>query len=75
MTTTNRKVISTVMYGNLDAIIYDEGGFFSLEFYKDEVLLESREVRGHSLRYVEDMAENYVMGVLTIDETGRVHGA
>jgi hypothetical protein len=73
--TTNRKVISTVMIDNLHAIIYEELGFFSLEFYKDEVLLESRGVYNRSLRYVEDMAENYVMGVLTIDETGRVHGA
>lgn len=75
MTTTNKKVISTIMMDNLHAIIYEELGFFSLEFYMDGVLLESRGVYNRSLRYVEDMAENYVMGILKKDETGRIHGA
>ena len=45
-----------------------------VDFYRDEVTIDSREVTAHSLRYAEDMAENYVLGILTIDtETWRVN--
>lgn len=37
-----------------------------VEFWKGESLVERRWVTDHSLRYAEDMAENYVMGILKL---------
>lgn len=38
-----------------------------VDFYKGETLVETMEVTGHSISYAEDMAENYVLGILKID--------
>ena len=43
-----------------EAIICNDDGFV-VELYKDKKLLETRDVRMHSLRYAEDLAENFVM--------------
>jgi hypothetical protein len=37
---------------------------FYVEMYKDDILVETRELYEHSERYAEDCAENYVMGIL-----------
>lgn len=59
----------------LSAQVVEENGNIFVDFYRDEVLLDSRKVTEHSLQYAEDMAENYVLGVLTIDpDTWRLNG-
>ncbi len=40
---------------------------FFVDFYKNGAIIDSREVAGHSIQYLEDMAENYVNGLLRID--------
>jgi len=55
--------------------VVDEDGRLFVFFYKDEILLDSREVADHSLSYAEDMAENYVSGVIKLDpNTWRLNG-
>lgn len=52
-----------------------EGSRLYVDFYKDDVLLDSREVVDHSVPYAQDIAENYVMGILKIDsKTLKVKG-
>jgi len=41
----------------------DANGFF-VELYKDNVLLESRAAYNHSEAYSEDLAENWVDGLI-----------
>jgi hypothetical protein len=40
---------------------------FLVEFYENDVLMGVKEVVGHTLRYAEDMSENYVLGILKLD--------
>lgn len=77
---TRNMMTSKVIYSaysddyRLSAEVVVENDKVFVDFYRDEVTIDSREVTGHSLRYAEDMAENYVLGVLTIDtETWRVN--
>ena len=37
---------------------------FYVEMYKDDILIETKELYVHSESYAEDAAENYVMGIL-----------
>ena len=71
---------SKVMYSaysddyRLSAEVVVENNKVFVDFYRNEVTIDSREVTEHGLRYAEDMAENYVLGILTIDtETWRVN--
>lgn len=43
-----------------EAIICNDDGFV-VALYENNKLLETRDVRMHSLRYAEDLAENFVM--------------
>jgi hypothetical protein len=59
----------------LMAQVCEEGGKLYVDFYRDEILLDSREVTGHSVQYAQDIAENYTLGILRIDQkTWRVNG-
>lgn len=42
---------------------------FYVDLYKDRIRYETRKVIDHSLRFAEDIAENYVLGILKIDTT------
>lgn len=42
---------------------------FYVDLYKDGIRYETKEVIDHSLRFAEDIAENYVLGVIKIDTT------
>lgn len=59
----------------LKAIVVQGVGCYFVDFYKDDVIIDSRRVEGHALRYVEDLAEKFVNGIIRIDpRTWRVHG-
>lgn len=62
--------IASVSYspdGVRKARVIVEANRFFVDFYKNNVMIESKEYTGHSLSYVEDVAENYVLGVLDIE--------
>lgn len=78
---TKKKVANSIhvsLYSDdlrLMAQVSEESGRVYVDFYKDDVLIDSREVIGHSLQYAQDMAENYTTGILRIDpKTWRVNG-
>ena len=48
---------------NRTARILDEKGF-AVEFYEDDVLVETRQLPGKSISYAEDTAENWVSGLI-----------
>ena len=55
------------------AKIIDEKGY-AVEFYEDEVLVETRQLPGKSISYAEDTAENWVSGLIVqhyLDKGGR----
>jgi len=59
----------------LKAVIVANSDFYYVDFYRDDVMIESRKVDGHTLRYAEDMAENFVKGIIKFDsKTWRLHG-
>lgn len=63
------KIVS-IFYSDdckLKAQVMADGNRFYVDFYKDRILIGSNEIVGHTLRYAEDVAENYVLGVLDID--------
>ena len=74
--TTNNVIVS--LYSDdlrLMSQVSMEGDRLYVDFYKDEILIDSREVIGHSVQYAQDIAETYTLGVLRIDsKTWRVHG-
>lgn len=48
---------------NRTARILDEKGY-AVEFYEDNVLVETRQLPGKSISYAEDTAENWVSGLI-----------
>lgn len=65
------KTVSTFYSDDLEleasVVIFDSRIF--VDFYKKgEKLIVSKEVSEHSISYAEDMAENYVMGILKIND-------
>lgn len=58
--TMKRKIKGTT---NRTAKILDEKGF-AVEFYEDDVLVETRQLPGKSISYAEDTAENWVSGLI-----------
>ena len=55
-----RKIKGTT---NRTARILDEKGY-AVEFYEDNVLVETRQLPGKSISYAEDTAENWVSGLI-----------
>ena len=66
---TKSKVVSTFYSDDLEleSRVVVLGSRMFIDFYKGETLVESKEVAGHSISYAEDIAENYVLGILKID--------
>lgn len=59
----------------LKAVVARTSECFFVDFYKDEVMIESRRIEGHTPRYAEDLAENFVNGIIRIDSrTWRLQG-
>jgi hypothetical protein len=78
MKSQKRSSIYVSLYSDdfrLMAQVCEEGEKLFVDFYRDEILLDSREVTGHSIQYAQDIAENYTLGILRIDQkTWRVNG-
>jgi hypothetical protein len=56
------------------AVIQGDDCYF-VDFYKDDVIIDSRRIEDKSLRYAEDLAENFVNGIIQVDPiTMRIHG-
>ena len=67
---TNECIKSTISSetGNVrHSLIYRNDNGFLVEFYENDVLMGTREVVDHTLRYAEDMSENYVLGILKLE--------
>lgn len=48
------------------AHIFGDDICFYVDFYFNNVIITSMKISDHSLRYVEDIAENYVDGILEV---------
>lgn len=60
---------------SLKAVVNKSGNGYIIDFYKDDVLLEYTVVDGKTLRYCEDIAENYCQGILSINkDTLKING-
>ena len=51
-------------YDNRKAIIFKNNNTYGVVMIKDGKIIEERLLKGHSERYAEDCAENFVMGVI-----------
>lgn len=49
------------------ATIILDNGTYGVEFYQDNELIEYRTFPNKSLRYAEDAAENFTLGILRFD--------
>jgi len=59
--TMKRKIKGTT---NRSARIIEQKGF-AVEFFEDNVLVETRQLPNKSIAYAEDTAENWVSGLIT----------
>jgi hypothetical protein len=50
------------------ATIILDNGTYGVEFYDNNELIEYRTFPNKSLRYVEDAAENFTLGILRIEQ-------
>lgn len=66
---TESRIVATFRSDNLEleSRVVVIGSRIFVDFYRGEAIIESREVAGHSIGYAEDIAENYVLGILKID--------
>ena len=78
MKTEIRETEISQFYGDgdrLKAVIIQGTDCYFVDFYKDDVIIDSRRIVGHTLRYAEDLAENFVNGIFKIDpRTWRIYG-
>ena len=51
-------------YDNRKAIIFKNDNTYGVVMIKDSKIIEERLLKGHSERYAEDCAENFVIGVI-----------
>jgi len=51
-------------YDNRKALIFKNDNTYGVVMIKDGKIIEERLLKGHSERYAEDCAENFVMGVI-----------
>jgi hypothetical protein len=47
-------------------IVLNRDETFSVSFYRDDVLVETRKYPENSIYYAEQVAENYVIGILDV---------
>jgi hypothetical protein len=52
----------------LKAVVAREDDVFVVEFYKDEVILNTEQYPAHSVGYAQDAAENYTLGIKKIGD-------
>jgi len=60
------KIISEY-YGNdlgRKAEVVDQGEYFTVNMYQNEVLVEARDIKDHSEHFAEDCAENWAIGII-----------
>ena len=60
----------SVFYSNdlcLKGVVIQGNDCYFVDFFKDDVIIDSRRIEGKSLRYAEDIAENFVNGIIQID--------
>ena len=48
------------------------GTVYTIQCFIDNVYQGSRTIKGHSLQYAEDAAENFVFGILKLNEAEQV---
>ena len=69
----------SVFYSNdlrLKGAVIQGNDCYFVDFFKDDVIIDSWRIEDKSLRYVEDIAENFVNGIIEIDShTWRLNGA
>lgn len=74
---TTNNVITTFYSDDrrlMSEIVVYEGKMY-VDFYKDEILVETREVGDHSMQYASDIAENFIEGIIKVDpNTWRLNG-
>ncbi len=69
----------SVFYSNdlrLKSAVIQGNDCYFVDFFKDDVIIDSWRIEDKSLRYAEDIAENFVNGIIEIDpHTWRLNGA
>ena len=59
-----RKELSTFMQGNRIATVYQTDQGFAVEMYENNMLVGDRDIIDHNEQYADDLAENWVTGVI-----------
>lgn len=59
-----RIELSTFMQGDRIATVYKTNQGFTVEMYEHNLLVGDRDVIDHTEQYADDMAENWVTGVI-----------
>lgn len=69
----------SIFYSNdlrLKGVVIQGNDCYFVDFFKDDVIIDSWRIEDKSLRYAEDIAENFVNGIIEIDpHTWRLNGA
>jgi len=60
----NSEFFGTDEYKSRYAKVIWESHYYSVKMYENDSLVERRRLKGHSERYAEDCAENWVLGVI-----------
>lgn len=74
---TSEEIIIKVFYSDdlrRKALVLHGFECFYVDFYLDDVMIDSRKIVDHTLRYAEDTAENFTLGVIDVDDNGRIIG-
>ena len=62
------KLYHTYAYENRYAEVFKKEKGFEVDLYENEKFVETREVHAHSESYAEDVADNWVQGIINIPE-------
>ena len=54
------------------AQLHKNGDGYSIQCFIDNIYQGTRYINGHSLQYAEDAAENFVLGILKLNESEQV---
>jgi hypothetical protein len=54
------------------AQLHQNGDGYSIQCFIDNIYQGTRYINGHSLQYAEDAAENFVFGILKLNESEQV---
>lgn len=50
--------------GRRASVVKTPGNYYMVNMYKNNILIESRDLKGYSNHYAEDCAENWVTGII-----------